>query len=221
MNTKKPAVFALEQSKGKGRMGRSFVSNKGGLYFSVILRPRLSANEIMLITVAAAVAVCEALNSAAKKDFLIKWVNDIYLADKKVCGILTEGSFNAETASLDYAVLGIGINLSPVADKLPDELKQTVGSVFESENVTSEIYADIASDIYKRFFKYYGEIESRSFMKYYKSHSYLDGKTVSFSKDGKPHTAVVLGITDNAGIILKEGDAETVLNAGEVSVKPI
>ena len=58
-------------------------------------------------------------------------------------------------------------------------------------------------------------------MEFYKSHSYLDGKTVSFSKEGKPHTAVVLGITDNAGIILKEGNSETVLNAGEVSVKPI
>ena len=217
----KTSVFALEQSKGKGRMGRSFVSNKGGLYFSVILRPRLSANETMLITVAAAVAVCEALNSAAKKDFLIKWVNDIYLSDKKVCGILTEGAFNSETGSLDYAVLGIGINLSPVADKLPDGLKQTVGSVFENENISSEIYSDIAADIYNRFFKYYSDIEKRSFMEFYKSHSYLDGKTVSFSKEGKPHTAVVLGITDNAGIILKEGNSETVLNAGEVSVKPI
>ena len=69
--------------------------------------------------------------------------------------------------------------------------------------------------------KYYSDIEKRSFMEFYKSHSYLDGKTVSFSKEGKPHTAVVLGITDNAGIILKEGNSETVLNAGEVSVKPI
>lgn len=217
----KTAVFALGQSKGKGRLGRSFVSNKGGLYFSVVLRPRLSADEIMLITVAAAVAVCKALRNAVNKDFLIKWVNDIYLSDKKVCGILTEGSFNAETASLEYAVLGIGVNLASVEEKLPDELKQTVGSVFENENVSSKIYSDIASDIYNGFFKYYSNIKDRSFMEYYKSHSYLDGKTVSFLKDGKPHTALVLGITDNAGIILKEGNTETVLNAGEVSVKPI
>ena len=82
-------LIAREQTDGKGRLGRTFSSKRGGLYFSVILRPKNTLNDTVFITTAAAVAAARAIESVADKKCEIKWVNDIYITGKKVCGILT------------------------------------------------------------------------------------------------------------------------------------
>ena len=109
-------VLARSQTGGKGRMGRSFYSGDGGLYFSVLLRPGFSADTCLKITTAAAVAMAKAIEDISQKQTKIKWVNDIYIGSKKVCGILTEAAFNIETNQLDYAIVGIGVNLLNVFD---------------------------------------------------------------------------------------------------------
>ena len=110
-------VIAQHQTAGKGRLGRSFYSPKGtGLYLSILLRPKFSAQEALSITTAAAVAVAEAVDQVTGKEggeAKIKWVNDVYYRYRKVCGILTEASIDFETGGLHYAVLGIGVNLTP------------------------------------------------------------------------------------------------------------
>ena len=114
------AVAAEMQTAGKGRIGRSFVSPVGkGLYVSAIIRPELSIEFAPMITAAAACAGAAAVESLCGQPVSIKWVNDLYMNGRKICGILTEASMGLELKSLDYAVIGIGINVRSAKDTCP------------------------------------------------------------------------------------------------------
>jgi BirA family biotin operon repressor/biotin-[acetyl-CoA-carboxylase] ligase len=118
------------QSAGRGRLGRSFYSpGDTGLYMSILLRPALQPENAVLITCAAAVAVSNAIREVCGEEVQIKWVNDLFLHQKKVCGILTEASFSAQTNGLDYAVCGIGVNVYPPENGFPEELASIAGAV--------------------------------------------------------------------------------------------
>ncbi len=110
-------VFAEEQTKGKGRMSRLWVSEKGGIYVSIILKPKMLPSETPKITLVAAVAVANALRRSTGLDFLIKWPNDIYINGKKACGILTE--MKAEQDTTQFLIIGIGVNVNQDKKHLP------------------------------------------------------------------------------------------------------
>jgi BirA family biotin operon repressor/biotin-[acetyl-CoA-carboxylase] ligase len=111
-------VLAEEQGRGKGRHGRSWQSPpKGGIYMSIVLRPRMAPNEIPRITLLAAVAAAKSIRKATGLSAMIKWPNDILIGNKKVCGILTE--MKAEQDSVDFVVLGMGINVNTPVRSLP------------------------------------------------------------------------------------------------------
>ena len=121
--------IASSQTGGKGRLGRSFYSPKGsGVYFSVLLKPNLEIEKSILITTAAAVAVTRTLKILGCENAQIKWVNDIFVDNKKVCGILTESVINTETKKLDFAVLGVGINLIKPKEGFPESIKNIAGA---------------------------------------------------------------------------------------------
>ena len=105
-------VIAKSQTNGKGRLGRSFISNsENGLYMSIVLKPTISPDQCTSITTMAAAAVLEAIKETSNTAPTIKWINDVYINDKKVCGILTEASF--DNHRLNYVIVGIGINITP------------------------------------------------------------------------------------------------------------
>lgn len=111
-------ILAEEQSKGKGRHGRSWVSPpKGGIYMSCILRPQISPNEIPRITLLAAVSVAKAVREVASLEVSIKWPNDIMISNKKICGILTE--MKAQQDCVDFVIVGIGVNVNTISRHLP------------------------------------------------------------------------------------------------------
>jgi BirA family biotin operon repressor/biotin-[acetyl-CoA-carboxylase] ligase len=111
-------VLAETQTRGRGRLGRQWASAKHkGIYLSLILRPKISASEASLLTLLAAVSVCEAVAEEAGLRPQIKWPNDILLNQKKVGGILTE--LNAETDEVHFVVLGIGVNVNNDSASLP------------------------------------------------------------------------------------------------------
>ena len=116
-------IIAKRQTGGKGRLGRSFFSPQGGMYLSILLRPQISAEKSLFITTAAAVAVCRAIEKVSNKKSGIKWVNDVFIDNKKVCGILTEASLDFETGGLYYAVVGIGVNLYYPKNSFPNDIK--------------------------------------------------------------------------------------------------
>ena len=211
-------VLSRRQSRGKGRMGRSFYAPEGGLYFSVLLRPKSSAETALKITTAAAVAVAEAIEKVVAYKVKIKWVNDIYIRDKKVCGILTEGSFDAENGQIKYAVLGIGINVATPQNGFPEEIKDKAGALFSSSTPPSLVYCAVLNEFLKKFKEYYADIENMPHLEEYRRRSYLNGKTVKFIKDGKEHTAKVNGIGNKAELIVKEGKREVFLSSGEVQI---
>lgn len=125
-------IIAEEQTRGRGRMGRSFYSPPGrGIYMSFILKPRFDASKAVLITTAASVAVCRAIEKVTGVSCFIKWVNDIYADGKKVCGILTEAVTDFETGQIEHIVLGIGINYGTASGEFPEELAGIAGSLFQ------------------------------------------------------------------------------------------
>ena len=118
-------IISSSQTAGRGRIGRSFYSpSDSGIYLSVLLRPALPASEATRITTAAAVAACRAIESCTAATPSIKWVNDVFVNGKKVCGILTEGSLNMETGGLDWAVMGIGLDVYEPDGGFPEEIRE-------------------------------------------------------------------------------------------------
>lgn len=211
-------VFALSQTGGRGRLGRRFFSYEGGIYMSLILKPNLTAESSLFITTAAAVAVSRAIEELFGKETRIKWVNDIYIAEKKVCGILTEGVIGGN-GKLEGAVLGIGINLG-APEEFPEEISSIADSILDVQD-DFELKARLVAEIVTEFFEIYKNPQSKDYMKEYRRRSYLDGKTVEFVREGVLRTAKVLGVTDDAGLKILEGGEEKILSAGEVSVSQI
>jgi len=129
-------IIADSQTVGRGRYDRKFHSPAGsGIYMSLILRPaELGFNTPTLITLFAAVCVCEAIETVAGKAPQIKWVNDVFLNGKKICGILTEAISDLESGNVDWAVIGIGINITTT--NFPSELQPIATSIFSKNPQT-------------------------------------------------------------------------------------
>ena len=210
-------VIAKSQTKGRGRLGRSFLSKNGGLYLSLLLRPKSSVEASLMITSAAAVAVAEAVEKICRKSPAIKWVNDLFLDGKKISGILTEGIINPQNGQLEFAVLGIGVNIVEPQGGF-DGLENIAGAIYKSGE-QKDVFCELSAEIVNIFMQYYKALDSKEYMAEYKRRSMLIGKTVSYIKDETLYTARVLDIDNNARLILEANGEKTVLQAGEVSVR--
>ncbi len=206
-------VIANSQTSGKGRMNRNFHSpQNSGIYMSILLKPKFKAENSVLITAAAAVAVSEAIESLCPVNTKIKWVNDIFINNKKVCGILTEGSLNPD-GSFNYAVLGIGINAYMPKNNFPEEIRNIAGAVFkeEKENLRNRLISLIINN----FLRYYNDLEKRDFLEIYKQKSLVLGKEI-VTPNGK---ALALDIDDNCRLSVEYKNGEKqFLSSGEISI---
>lgn len=212
------AVVADRQTAGRGRLGRSFYSLHNGLYMSILLRPEESF-DFLLITAAAGVAVVRAIEALTGFKCGIKWVNDIIFKGKKLCGILAEGIFDTEKNKLSCAVLGIGVNISESEGKFPDEIKDIACSLFGKNEPDKDFKLRLADRIFEEFFLIYENIRDKKFLEDYRKYSVLTGKDIYYFSGGKKHFAKVLGIDDNAGLIILEDNTEKVISSGEVTVR--
>ena len=147
-------ILAEEQGRGKGRHGRTWASPpKNGVYLSCVLRPKMAPNEIPRITLLAAVAVAKSIRRLTGLNAMIKWPNDILINNKKVCGILTE--IKAEQDSVDFIILGIGVNVNAKPSGLPkgaSSLKEelSVGRAHEAVSRV-ELVKNILEDLEKDY----------------------------------------------------------------------
>lgn len=215
-------LIAREQKAGKGRRGRNFYSPRNGsLYMSVLLRPLIPMEQALSITTMAAVSVVRAIEDTAGKYALIKWVNDVFLNQKKICGILTEASVDMETGLPAYAVLGIGINIYPQTKELPEELKEIVGTIFNAPGEGGSDYTNrLAASVLNYFFEYYDKISDKSYMEEYRRRSFVIGKQVTYLSGDTKQCVTVLGIDDDAGLLVEAEDGtRSVLDSGEVSIR--
>lgn len=214
-------LVASEQTNGKGRLGRSFLSEKNtGIYFSLLLRPDLKPADSLLITTCAAVAAAEAIEDVSGKKTSIKWVNDIYINDRKVVGILTEAAFDMENGKLAYAVLGIGINICFPENSPPDELKNIAGAVFDEGEAPADAASRLVALTVNNFMREYKVLTKKRFLEGYKARDYLKDATIKVIKPSSEREAKADGIDENFRLhVVYDDGAEEYLSTGEVSTK--
>lgn len=214
---------AESQTKGRGRMGRTFISPiSSGIYFSISYVKKGGITDPALATVSACVGVCRAIEKTFNVPCRIKWVNDIYCNHKKVCGILTEGIFNQTSGRIEGCIIGIGINIR--TDKSFDcELKNKAGGILDgtipSIETPSRTY--FLANCYKEIKKILSSDER--IIDEYKERSILNGKTVTVTPvigdDRSAYEATVKGISDRAELVVTLADGTTRnLSSGEVSL---
>lgn len=212
-------VVAKRQSNGRGRMGRSFISNEeNGLYMSIILRPQISASDSVKITVIGAVATLEAIEETSNQSCQIKWVNDIYIKDKKVCGILTEGAFNVESGSFDYAILGIGINITPPENGFENEIENIATSIYEKD-APKDYKSRLCALIIDKFFDYYKNIKNEAYIDEYRKKLNLIGKRIVVIRGNEEIEGEVVDIDNDANLIVKNERGIFKFNSGEARVR--
>lgn len=215
-------VVADTQTHGKGRMGRTFVSPSGtGIYMTMVLYPQTSLQTSQLITSCVAVAISKAIDKLCHCKSKIKWVNDIFLNDKKISGTLTEGAIDFETNTFKYAVVGTGINVRSVHDIFDDELSEIATSIEDVLNVRisrSKLLAEVFNNVYLEM----QHIQDGTFLEDYKERSLIIGKDVIVTEHGVDVPAKAIGIDQSAGLIVQFNDGTTkTLNSGEARIKKV
>lgn len=260
-------IIASGQTAGRGRGGRAFASPAGaGVYLSLLHSPKGGIASPQIITATASVAVCRAIETVYGKTAQIKWVNDIFINGRKVCGILTEGIAEGIAGGIDEAdgggetnvraeagvtavIIGIGVNILPGA--LPKELQGIAGTVLDTEGADPKVNA-FAAAIIEGVYSLLDEADDTksplvlAAIAEYKERSILTGRQVevhplagsvctdspplcgtnappvcasSFPIAAVPYSATVLGITDDASLIVRTEDGKKkVLNSGEVTL---
>lgn len=214
-------IIAREQTEGRGRMGRSFYSpSSTGIYLSIILRPTLSLEDSLLITTGTAVAVAKAIDIVAGVDASIKWVNDIFVGEKKVCGILTEASLNFESGGLEYAIVGIGVNVS--TNTFPDNLQSIAGSIFGEKPENSPVTSILVAEILNNISECMSSLTDKRYLEEYRKRSLLIGKDILVIKGNETITAKAVEIDEKARLVVEyENNTHEALSSGEVSIRPI
>ncbi|MET3616957.1 BirA family biotin operon repressor/biotin-[acetyl-CoA-carboxylase] ligase [Peptoniphilus olsenii] len=206
-----------EQTGGRGRQGKNFMSPKGtGVYFSIIIHPKenFDISYFDLITVRAAVSVSQGIEESTGKFSEIKWVNDIFVDGKKVCGILSELDADFETHTVKSVIIGIGINVNEPKEGFGEDLKDIAGSVG-----TDIIRNEILSTILNRFYHNYFYEDEDKILKYYKEHSLVLGKNLTFEKNGKKYEGIGVDINEKGNLVVDTKKGRMTLSSGEVSVK--
>lgn len=208
-------VAAEAQTEGKGRRGRSFYSPAGsGLYLSVLMRPKRTAQESLTLTAAAAVAVCRAVEQVCGVSLGIKWVNDLYLGERKVCGILTEAVTDFETGDIELVIVGIGLNLRMPAGGFPKELSGTAGAVLEGD-----VYVDrnlLTAGIINYLLE---EAEKEGIPDEYISRNIVPGRSVRVAYGTQVRSVEAEKILPDGRLLIKnEQGEEEVLPCGDVSL---
>lgn len=213
----KIVVVSLSQTNGRGRMGRQFVSPKNSsIYMSILIREEISAEDCSLVTPFAAVAVAKAVDEVCKTDAKIKWVNDLFLGGKKICGILTEASFKGDKSG--YIIIGIGLNVRSVKEIFSDELLKTATSI-EDETGMSFSKSKIIAEILLNFEKIKEELSSKKFLGEYKRRSCIIGESVAVLKPYGEREAKAVDINDKAELLVEYENGETeALNSGEARI---
>lgn len=215
-------VLTDHQTGGRGRRGNSFISPAGkGLYLSVLLRPDLPPAEVINLTAWIAVAVCDAVEQVIGERPGIKWTNDLILHQKKLCGILTEMSLEAETGDLQYVVAGIGINVSQTDEDFGDEISKLAISLEQALGRRIR-RADLAAAVIRSLDGMMADFPAKKeiYLERYRADCLTLGKEVRLIQKGETRIAFAESIDEDFALVVRHsnGSVETV-SAGDVSVR--
>lgn len=218
-------VLAERQRKGRGRKGNDFYSPyKTGLYMSVLLRIPVEMQDNLRITAAAAVAVCKAAEEVCHKNLRIKWVNDLYLDTRKVCGILSEAITDFESGTAEYVIVGIGLNVYEPEGGFPDSLNQKAGSLLGAEEARAVrrnggIRNLLAASIVTQLLLL---VEEEHIFEDYIKRNMVPGQWIYIWEKGEKRLAKALKILEDGRLLVKgEKGEEQILSYGDISIAPI
>ena len=209
-------VIAKTQTGGKGRLNRKFYSESGGVYFSVALNSNLPISSGVNVTTYTAVVVARAIEKFAPVSVQIKWVNDLFISNKKVCGILTEASCDFEQNKLKYAVVGVGVNTDTTT--FNSEIENIATSVYNECGVKIN-KADFISEIIKNLMRAEEEILKGDYLVEYKKRSLVLGKMVTVYSGQEVYDALAVDITNTGALVVEKHGEKLTVSSGEVSVK--
>ncbi|HPF86886.1 MAG TPA: biotin--[acetyl-CoA-carboxylase] ligase [Candidatus Limiplasma sp.] len=205
-------IVADSQTAGRGRRGRQFYSPKGsGLYLTLAMPLHFSVEAAPTITAYAAVCVCQAIETLTGKQGKIKWVNDVFLDGKKICGILTEASTSLESGMIEAVIIGIGINVNSC--ELPEDLKDIVGFLQPDIPIRNRLAAEIANKLLA-----FSQKQS-TFLNDYRARSLSIGRRVRCTVGSETFLATGIGIDATGGLIVRTDDGkERTLHSGEAKL---
>ena len=208
-------LVASEQSGGRGRIGHSFSSPKGGIYLSLSIRvDKLNQDEVSLLTPIAGYAVAKAIEEVLNKDVSLKWINDVLFNGKKICGILAEAIIDG---GITNVIIGIGIDYAIDVNALDEELRSIVGTIYDcgkEEDKANELIIAIVNNV----FECVNNLPKRDFLDDYRAKCITIGSDISYVKNNVKKCAKAVGVNEKGELVI-EGDAgRDTLNAGEVSL---
>lgn len=214
-------VIARKQTAGRGRRGRSFYSPEdAGLYMSVILKPEGTVKDSLVITTAAATAVYRAVKQVCGISLDIKWVNDLLYHNRKVCGILTEAVTDFESGTIEFIVVGIGLNIYQDPSGFPEDIRDTAGTLYESSTDSdtmdiNRLAAVIVNELQR-------ETAGMKISDEYIKNNIIPGNLITISDGQNSRQAFAMNICPDGRLRVKEKNGkESILSYGEVSVSII
>ena len=208
--------IAKKQIAGRGRLGRSFLSQEGGLYISYLSYPHVPIQNAIKLTAFAATALCETVYEFTGIEPKIKWVNDCFIGDKKLAGILTEGEFDESGKAFKYTVVGIGVNLARVDfGDLSD-----IATSLEAETGSLPDIAEFSAALARRLLDF-DIAKEKVYMKKYRELSMLPGRRIKVITSRETYFATAEKIEDDGSLTVVKDSGETVnLISGDVSIRP-
>ncbi|MFV0440858.1 MAG: biotin--[acetyl-CoA-carboxylase] ligase [Lachnospirales bacterium] len=211
-------VIADGQSQGRGRHGKSFCSpEQNGIYMSILLKPNIDFDKVSMITICTAVAVCNGIEKSVNMplDLGIKWVNDLFIGNKKLCGILTEASISMETTDLEYVVVGIGVNTGEV-----DETVRDIATSLYLETGTKGHRNKIIGEILNEFEKVYNDFikgNTNIIIDEYNKRLFIKNRKVEITYGKEVLCAKVIEVSYKGHLIVeKETGDRLEISSGEI-----
>ncbi|MDE5603951.1 MAG: biotin--[acetyl-CoA-carboxylase] ligase [Eubacterium sp.] len=205
-------VSAERQTAGRGRQGKTFYSPaETGIYMSLVVHPNTMLQNAVTATTAASVAVCKAIERLTDIKPQIKWVNDVYVNDKKICGILTEAVSDFELGIVTSVVVGIGINIK--TNDFPEDVERA-GSL-NADIRRADLIGAVADELLNIIGGDYSD-----FIDYYRSHSMIIGKQINYIENGIVTPAKAVSIDETGGLVVQtENGTQKTLKSGEISIR--
>jgi BirA family transcriptional regulator, biotin operon repressor / biotin---[acetyl-CoA-carboxylase] ligase len=208
-------ITAESQTAGRGRYGRTFYSpEQTGIYMTMVIHPKIDIYNAVSITTAASVAVVRAIETLTNAKPQIKWVNDIYLDNKKLCGILTEAVTGFESGITQSIIIGIGININTV--NFPADIAGIAVSLNPDGITRNKLTAEIAKNI----LDISENLSDKSYLDEYRAHSLVLEKYITYYKNGDAYNAKAVAVDDAGGLVVMDDNGLTeVLRSGEISIR--
>lgn len=209
-------IIAETQSKGRGRMGRPWLSPPGGMYLSLILRPKISPEDSSLIVFLTAVAVAESLKAQSLSP-TIKWPNDILIDSKKICGILTEMKIKED--KIDYLVVGIGININTDLSLLPQEIREkstSLKEILKKDIDRNGFIKTLLISLEKWYLEFINKGKEKIF-KEWRSYANIMGRRVRIDEPNRSIEGRVVKIKENGALVLKANEKTEEITGGDLT----